>query len=60
MKKRIHKDHLAEDREIDLQEPKETQHSRNFKNDSKMKEEVLIKHNDKKYNQKMNDLKDYA
>lgn len=55
MKKRIYKDHLAEDKQIDLNEPKYTDYTRNFTNDQKMKEQIQNK--DKKYNQKMNDLK---
>ena len=58
MKKRIHKDHLAEDVEIDFGQPKNTEHRDNFRDDDKLKHEVRAQ--DKRYNQKMNDLKDYA
>ena len=58
MKKRIHKDHLAEDVEIDFGEPKNTENRDNYKDDGKLKSEILAQ--DKRYNQKMNDLKDYA
>lgn len=58
MKKRIYKDHLAEDKQIDLQQPKKTDYTRNFVNDEKLQEQV--RNRDKTYNQKMNDLKDYA
>lgn len=58
MKERIYKDHLQEDVDIDFGEPKQTDYTRNYVDDDKLKQEVRAK--DKKHNQKMNDLKDYA
>lgn len=58
IKERIRKDHIAEDKKIDLGEEKVTDYKKNFIQDEKMKE--ICENKEMTFNQRKNDLKWYA
>lgn len=58
MKERIKKDHLQEDKEVDLGQKNISEARQNYRHDEKMQE--ICDKKDMKFNQRKNDLKWYA